>query len=63
MMLGFALCSAAACTTGRASDGGGYGALTPNSGTRTYITRNDPVFTQQVASHNRQCGKDEACAK
>lgn len=54
----------AACgQTGRAADGAGYEVLKPASATRTYITQNDPQFTDQVAAHNIQCRKDQACRK
>lgn len=63
MQLSAALLAAACQTTGSVNDGAGYSRLTPNSGTRTYITQNDPLFTDQVAGHNVQCNKDPRCTK
>jgi hypothetical protein len=63
MLLASVGLSAGCTATGRASDGKGYATLRPNSGTRTYISKNDPEFQNEVAAHNLQCRQDAGCVK
>lgn len=56
--------SLAACTsTAGVNDGAGYSRLTMQPATRNYIVANDVPFAQQVVAHNKQCDRDELCAK